>query len=97
VRLEPFTDALENEVRAALDCDTAAWDRMVSAACGPNFVGWWRSALGAQQQGSRIAYAVRRRSDGAVVGTTSRYEIKPDYRPARSVRPSINPRCGAAC
>lgn len=80
VRLEPFTDALENEVRAALDCDTAAWDRMVSAACGPNFVGWWRSALGAQQQGSRIAYAVRRRSDGAVVGTTSLYEIKPDYR-----------------
>ena len=79
VRLEPFTDALENEVRAALDCDTAAWDRMVSAACGPDFVGWWRSALGAQQQGSRIAYAVRRRSAAA-----------------RSVRPSINPRRGAA-
>lgn len=32
VRLEPFTEALKAEVRAALDCDAAAWDIMVSAA-----------------------------------------------------------------
>ena len=31
-------------------------------------------------EGSRIAYAVRRLSDSAVVGTTSLYEIKPAYR-----------------
>ena len=80
VRLEPFTDALEDEVRAALDCDAPSWDIMVSAAYGPHFDGWWRSALGAVDQGTRIAWAVRRLSDGAVVGTTSLYEIKPDYR-----------------
>ncbi|MBW8304351.1 MAG: GNAT family N-acetyltransferase, partial [Brevundimonas sp.] len=80
VRLEPFEAGLEAEVRAALDCDPDAWDVMVGAACGEHFDGWWRSALAAMAEGSRIAYAVRRLSDGAVVGTTSLYEIKPAYR-----------------
>jgi N-acetyltransferase len=80
VRLEPLTGTLEGEVRAALDCDPASWDVMVSAGYGPHFDGWWGSALAAMEQGTRIAWAVRRLSDGAVVGTTSLYEIKPDYR-----------------
>lgn len=80
VRLEPFADALEGEVRAALDCDAASWDIMVGAAYGGHFDGWWRSALEAMRQGTRIAWAVRRQADGALVGTTSLYEIKPDYR-----------------
>lgn len=80
VRLEPFTPALEAEVRAALDCDPDAWDIMVGAAYGDHFDGWWASALAAMAAGSRIAFAVRRKADGAVIGTTSLYEIKPDYR-----------------
>lgn len=80
VRLDPFTPALEAEVRAALDCDAPSWDIMVGAAYGPHFDGWWRSALATMEQGTRIAWAVRRASDGAVIGTTSLYEIKPDYR-----------------
>ena len=80
VRLEPFTSELKDEVRAALDCDPDAWAIMVGAAWGPHFDGWWHSALAAISAGSRIAYAVRRPSDGAVVGTTSLYEINPAYR-----------------
>ena len=80
VRLEPLTAALEDEMRAALDCDAASWDVMVAAGYGPHFDGWWRAALKAMEQGTRIAWAVRRLSDGAIVGTTSLYEIKPDYR-----------------
>ena len=80
VRLEPFTPGLEAEVRAALDCDPDAWDIMVGAAYGPHFDSWWASALGAMETGSRIAYAVRRLDDGAVVGTSSLYEINPAYR-----------------
>jgi N-acetyltransferase len=80
VRLEPFTPSLEAEMRAALDCDPESWDIMVAAGYGPHFDGWWRSALSAMAQGTRIAWAVRRRDDGALVGTTSLYEIKPDYR-----------------
>ncbi|WP_372706514.1 GNAT family N-acetyltransferase [Brevundimonas sp.] len=67
-------------MRAALDCDAASWDIMVGAAYGPHFDGWWRGALNAMEQGTRIAWAVRRTSDGAVVGTTSLQEIKPDHR-----------------
>lgn len=71
---------LEGEVRAALDCDPDAWAGMVSAAYGEHFDGWWAAALKAMAAGSRIAFAVRRVSDGGVVGTTSLYEIKPEHR-----------------
>jgi RimJ/RimL family protein N-acetyltransferase len=80
VRLEPFAEALRDEVRSALDCDAAAWDIMVAAAYGPHFDGWWASAMAAMAQGTRIPWAVRRKADGVVVGTSSLYEIKPDYR-----------------
>ena len=80
VRLEPLAPMLEDEVRAALDCDPASWDIMVAAAYGPYFDAWWHAALRAMAQGTRIAWAVRRLDDGAVVGTTSLYEIRPDYR-----------------
>lgn len=79
-RLEPFTEALKDEVRAALDCDPDSWNGMVTAAWGPHFDGWWDAALKAMEGGSRIAWAVRRPGDGAVVGTTSLYEIRPEYR-----------------
>lgn len=80
VRLEPFTPALEAETRAALDCDADAWNGMVGAAYGPHFDGWWAAALAAMAAGTRIAYAVRRQGDGAVVGTSSLYEIRPEHR-----------------
>jgi RimJ/RimL family protein N-acetyltransferase len=80
VRLEPLAPMLEDEVRAALDCDPASWDIMVAAAYGPYFDDWWHAALRAMAQGTRIAWAVRRLDDAAVVGTTSLYEIRPDYR-----------------
>jgi RimJ/RimL family protein N-acetyltransferase len=80
VRLEPFEDGLKDEVRAALNCDPEAWAEPTMAAQGAHFDGWWDSALTAMRSGTRIAYAVRRRLDGAVVGTTSLYEINPAYR-----------------
>lgn len=80
VRLEPFNPTIEGEVRSALDCDPAAWDGMVAAACGPHFDGWWAAAMAGMSAGSRIPLAVRRMEDGAVVGTTSLYEIRPDHR-----------------
>jgi RimJ/RimL family protein N-acetyltransferase len=80
VRLEPLTPALEDEMRAALDCDAPSWDIMVAAAYGSHFDGWWGSAMAAMASGSRVAWAVRRRADNALVGTTSLYEIRPEHR-----------------
>lgn len=80
VRLEPFSEGLKQEVRAALDCDPTAWAGMVTAGYGPHFEAWWLSASKAMVAGTRIPYAVRRLSDRRVVGTSSLYEIRPDYR-----------------
>ena len=80
VRLEPFEEGLEAEVKTALDCDPEAWGIMVAPAYGDHFEVWWNAAVAAMQAQTRIAYAVRRRSDGAVVGTTSLYEINPAHR-----------------
>jgi RimJ/RimL family protein N-acetyltransferase len=102
VRLEPLTPALEAPMRAALNCDSASWDIMVGAAYGPHFDGWWASALKAMAEGSRVAWAVRRKSDGVLVGTTSLYEINPQHRRCEAgstfYRPearggAINPAC----
>jgi len=106
VRLEPLTPerapALEGEMRAALDCDAPSWDIMVGAAYGSHFDGWWASAMKAMAAGSRVAWAVRQTSDGALVGTTSLYEIRPEhcrceigstfYRPEVRGGP-VNPAC----
>lgn len=80
VRLEPFTEGAKAEIGATLDCDPAAWDIMVSPACGVHFDAWWASATTAMRRGDRIAYVVREQASGHLVGTTSLYEIKPDYR-----------------
>lgn len=78
VRLEPLTPGLKDEMRAVLDCDAPSWDIMVAAAYGPHFDSWWASAMTAMASGARVAWAVRR--DGALVGTTSLYEIRPEHR-----------------
>lgn len=80
VRLEPLTPALKDEMRTALDCDAPSWDIMVSAGYGPHFEGWWASAMSAMAARTRVAWAVRRKSDGVLVGTTSLYEIRPEHR-----------------
>lgn len=80
VRLESFTDYAKSEVGEALDCDPTAWDIMVAPAHGEHFDAWWAAAIAAMCKGHRIPYAVRSMASGRIVGTTSLYEIKPDYR-----------------
>jgi RimJ/RimL family protein N-acetyltransferase len=80
VRLEPLAADLKEPMRAALDCDPASWDIMVGAAYGPHFEGWWSSAMTGMADGSRVTWAVRRKSDGALAGTSSLYEIQPQHR-----------------
>jgi RimJ/RimL family protein N-acetyltransferase len=102
VRLEPFTAALREAVRAALDCDAEGWAIVSSSAHGEHFDGWWRSAEAEMAAGTRIPFAVRRQSDGAVIGTTSFMTIRPSHRGveigATFYRPDargglINPQC----
>ncbi|CAN5142599.1 GNAT family protein [soil metagenome] len=80
VRLEPFTDGLREEVRAALDVDAAAWARLTLSGQGEHFDGWWTGALRERDAGQRLPFAVRRLSDGRVIGTTSFIAPKPQHR-----------------
>ena len=80
VRLEPFTPALEAEVRTALDVDAEAWSIMSTSAMGPQFDGWWSKAMADIDSGRRFPFAVRRLADGKVVGTTGLSEIRPAHR-----------------
>lgn len=76
VRLEPLTKDNRDEVRAALDCDPEAWSIMVNVGCGEHFDRWWAAATGDRS----LPFAVRRKADGRVVGTTGYYEIAPAHR-----------------
>lgn len=80
VRLEPCPPALKEELATALNVDPEAWATMAGTGHGDHFEAWWAAALAQTIAGSRVAYAVRRLADGALVGTTSLYEIRPEHR-----------------
>lgn len=68
VRLEPVVPAMREEMRAALDGDPEAWALQVTNGSSDGFSSYWDAMCG---QSDRIAFGVRLRSTGALVGTTS--------------------------
>src|SRR5258706_11662254 len=74
VLLEPFAPALKAEVRAAVDCDPETWAIMPVNPMGEGFESYWSSTCGARPD-ERLAYAIRRRSDGRVVGMSTFYTM----------------------
>lgn len=72
VRLEPFDINLKEEVRAAIDCDSEAWAIMPINPTGAGFENYWNVACGAPVN-ERMAYAIRRRLDGRIVGMSTYY------------------------
>jgi len=80
VRLEPYAAELKDEVRAALDQDPEAWSIMSVTAYREGFETWWATAMRDLEAGRRIPYAVRRLSDGRVVGTSSFWDPSATHR-----------------
>ena len=76
VRLEPYADSLREDVRAALDCDPDAWRLFAVNGQGRDFDTWWRTVNALVAQGEWVAYAVRSRGTGTIVGTTSFLSLK---------------------
>jgi RimJ/RimL family protein N-acetyltransferase len=72
VRLEPFVPELKADVRAAIDCDPETWAIMPVNPMGERFESYWSVTCGARLD-ERMAYAIRRRSDGRVVGMSTYY------------------------
>ena len=80
VRLEPYAEALKDELRRALDCDPESWNVFAASGLGAHFEDWWTRAMEEMAAGRRVPFAVRWRQDGAVVGTTSYLNIQPTDR-----------------
>ena len=80
VRLEPFAPALKEDVRAALNVDEAAWAIMVSTAHGRHFDAWWDGFAERLAAGRDTPYAVRRLTDGRIVGTSTLHDLLPSHR-----------------
>jgi RimJ/RimL family protein N-acetyltransferase len=70
VRMEPLTPEHKEEIRAAIDCDEASWSIMLVNPVGAGFEEYWSDSCGAPRT-ERVSYAIRRLSDGRVVGTSA--------------------------
>lgn len=101
VRLEPLAEAHREGLRVAAS-DPDLWAFMPLDGSGAGFDGWFDTALQTHASGSHIAFAVRRLSDGALVGSTRFLEIVPAHRRAEIGRTwyardaqagAVNPEC----
>src|SRR3546814_6862184 len=71
IQLEPYHEDLQEEVRAALNCDPEGWELLSISGQGGNFEAWWSSITAHVATGHWMAYAVRDLDSGTVVGTSS--------------------------
>ena len=101
VRLEPLAEAHREPLRAAAD-DEPIWRHTITVARGPGFDAWFDDALTQHAAGHRLAFAVRRAADDALVGSTSYLDVVLDHKRVEIgstwYRPdvwgtSINPEC----
>ncbi|MBM3117347.1 GNAT family N-acetyltransferase [Jeongeupia naejangsanensis] len=77
VRLEPYADALKDDVRTALDCDPDGWNLFAMSGQGKHFESWWTTIMAQVDAGQWIAYAIRDLAGGRIVGTSSFLNLKP--------------------
>lgn len=80
VRLEPLVPALEAEMRAFVDASADAFALMPSDWSGAGFDAFWTDRMADIAAGRYVSYAIRRLSDGAVVGTSSFLHLRLDQR-----------------
>lgn len=80
VRLEPLNPDLKADLQAAIGGDPEDWAIMASNGGGEAFSAYWESALKGMAAGRRIAFAIRRLSDGQIVGATSYLDPNPRHR-----------------
>ena len=78
VQLEPIAGKHRDELRAVAN-DPTIWKYMPVDGTGEGFKDFWDGAQKDIAGGGRIAFAVRRLADNAVVGSTSYLNIVPEH------------------
>ena len=74
VRLEPLAEVHREPLRIAAD-DERIWRQTLTVARGPGFDKWCDDALDLRAAGPRVPFAVRRRADDSLVGSTSYLDV----------------------
>ena len=75
VKMEPLMSEHKEEVRAVIDCDSAAWSVLLVNPMGAGFEEYWSANCGAPPT-ERLPYVIRRLSDGQVVGVSTYFTAK---------------------
>lgn len=101
VHLEPLIQDHRDNLRIAAK-DERIWTNMLVDGAGLEFEKWFDDAIAEQAAGRRIAFVVRLRSDGRIVGSTSfldiherhqRVEIGSTWYIPEMWSTSVNPEC----
>lgn len=71
VRLEPVTAGVKEPMRALVESDPGAWQTLTVNPIIQGFDAYWLPMMKGIERGERYAYAIRRISDGRVIGTSS--------------------------
>lgn len=71
IRLEPVTPEMKQAVRELVESDPDAWQTLTVNPIVQGFDAYWLPMLNGIKSGQRHAYAIRRLSDGRVIGTSS--------------------------
>lgn len=80
ISLEPLTQTNRQEVGEAFATDDAVWAMLVNNGGPGGFDRWWHRASNAIESGRSILFAVRRQSDGKVVGTSGYLSFDGEHR-----------------
>jgi RimJ/RimL family protein N-acetyltransferase len=75
VEMEPLMPQHKEEVRAAVDCDPAAWSILLANPMGAGFEKYWSANCGAPPT-ERLPYVIRRLSDRQVVGVSTYFTAR---------------------
>ncbi len=78
VELEPLVAGHYEGLRA-INNDPAVWRYLSLDGSGDGFLRWWDHALAEMADGGSVAFAVRRLSDGALVGSTRYLNDTPSH------------------
>jgi RimJ/RimL family protein N-acetyltransferase len=78
VRLEPLAESHREPLRQAAQ-DERIWEFNLVSGFGTAFDPWFHAALKGQAAGHRIPFVVVRRTDGAVIGSTSFLDYTPAH------------------
>ncbi len=79
IQLEPLTIAHQDALKVAADYEEI-WEYMPWKATAEHFDQWFIDALNKMHTKEQTTYAVRRKTDQALLGATAYYDIQPEHK-----------------